>query len=69
MIDPELLELLACPACREAVRLEGQRLVCAGCGRAYPIRDDIPIMLLDESELPGEGAAGGEEPAAAPADE
>ena len=50
MIDPQLLELLACPACKAAVRLEGERLVCTRCGRRYPIRDGIPVMLIEEAE-------------------
>lgn len=57
MIDPELLEILACPACdtRPPVRLDeaNSRLVCTECGRRYPIKDGIPIMLVDEAELPG----------------
>jgi len=53
MIDRELLELLACPACKADVRLENDRIVCSKCGRRYPIKDDIPIMLIDEAELPG----------------
>jgi uncharacterized protein YbaR (Trm112 family) len=55
MIDRELLDILACPACKADVRLEGDRIVCSKCGRRYPIKDDIPIMLIDEAELPGEG--------------
>ncbi len=39
MVDPQLLEILACPACKTEVRLEGDRLVCVQCGRRYPIRD------------------------------
>ena len=50
MIDPKLLEILACPACKTEVRLEGERLVCVQCGRRYPIRDDIPVMLVEEAE-------------------
>ena len=50
MIDKELLDILACPACKTPVRLEGERLVCAQCGRRYPIRDGIPVMLIDEAE-------------------
>ena len=53
MIDPMLLELLACPACKTAVREEGDRLVCVQCGRRYPIRDGIPVMLIEEAEQPG----------------
>lgn len=52
MIDKELLALLACPLCKTSVRLEGDRIVCLSCGRRYPVKDDIPIMLIDEAELP-----------------
>ena len=52
MIDPTLLELLACPACKTAVREEGERLVCVRCGRRYPVRDGIPVMLIEEAENP-----------------
>ena len=53
MIDKELLEILACPACKAEVKLDGERIVCGKCGRRYPIRDGIPIMLIDEAEMPG----------------
>ena len=56
MIDPQLLEILACPACKTDVKLEGERLVCAQCGRRYPVRDGIPVMLVEEAE-PGKGHA------------
>jgi uncharacterized protein YbaR (Trm112 family) len=52
VIDAELLKILACPACKVSVRLEGQSLVCDKCARRYPIRDGIPIMLIDEAEQP-----------------
>jgi uncharacterized protein len=54
MIDERLLDVLVCPACRTKVRLEGDRLVCqkAGCGLRFPVRDDIPIMLIQEAEKP-----------------
>ena len=59
MIDPRLLEILACPACKTEVKLDGDRLVCVQCGRRYPIRDGIPVMLVEEAEQPGQpGAAG-----------
>lgn len=54
MIDKDLLDILACPACKADVSLEGDRIVCKKCGRRYPVKDDIPIMLIDEAELPGE---------------
>ena len=55
MVSEELLEILRCPACvqtREGT-LEYFReawLVCQECGRKYPIRDDIPVMLIDEGD-------------------
>jgi hypothetical protein len=51
-IDRELLEILACPVDKSPVREEGDRLVCSRCGRRYPVRDDIPVMLEDEAEPP-----------------
>ncbi|MDR4503668.1 MAG: Trm112 family protein [Candidatus Scalindua sp.] len=55
MIDKKLLEILACPLCKTDVKLEEDKLICTNCGRRYPIRDDIPIMLIDEAELPENG--------------
>lgn len=57
MIDKELLDILACPLCKTEVTLENDRLVCSRCGRRYPIKDGIPIMLIDEAELPEDKAA------------
>jgi len=51
-IDPELLKILACPLDKAPVELRGDRIVCTQCHRAYPIRDGIPVMLIDEAELP-----------------
>ncbi len=50
MIDKELLEILACPVCKASVRLEQNKIVCIKCGRRYPIRDGIPVMLESEAE-------------------
>ena len=52
MIDPKLLEILACPVCKAAVTEERERLSCIRCGRRYPIREGIPVMLTEEAELP-----------------
>ncbi len=52
-LDPALLEILVCPDCRAALRVEGEELVCTGCGLAYPVRDDIPVLLVDEARRPG----------------
>lgn len=51
-MDPELLEILACPECKAGVELEQERLVCTACGKRYPIRDGIPVMLVEEAEPP-----------------
>jgi uncharacterized protein YbaR (Trm112 family) len=58
-LDPALLEILACPSCRAALRADDAagELVCTGCGLAYPVRDDIPVLLIDEARKPG-GTAG-----------
>jgi len=55
MIDDRLLEILVCPACKTKVVLTGDRLVCrnAACGLRYPVRDGIPVMLVQEAEKPG----------------
>jgi uncharacterized protein len=52
-ISKELLEILACPLCKEEVRLtsDGSGLKCQKCHRVYPIRDDIPVMLIDEAKI------------------
>ena len=52
-IDPELLEILACPHCKTAVTLvkNGTALKCDTCRRVYPIKDDIPVMLIDEATI------------------
>ena len=49
-MDEELLKILACPACKADVELKENRIICTKCGRKYPIRDGIPIMLIDEAE-------------------
>lgn len=51
-LDPALVELLACPACHAPVRPAGSWLVCSGCGLRFPVRDGIPVMLLEEAEPP-----------------
>ncbi|HWG60128.1 MAG TPA: Trm112 family protein [Streptosporangiaceae bacterium] len=56
-IDDWLLEILACPQCHSPLRAddEAAELVCtdAACGLAYPVRDDIPVLLIDEARRPG----------------
>ena len=52
-INPQLLEILACPVCKTPVKLEddGKALFCGQCRRLYPIRDDIPVMLVEEASI------------------
>jgi hypothetical protein len=51
-VDKELLDILACPKCKgDLVLMENpESLVCEACKLRYPIRDDIPVMLIDEAE-------------------
>jgi hypothetical protein len=58
-ISQDLLEILACPACKAEVRLKQDEsgLKCVECHRVYPIRDDIPVMLIDEATIEDEKSA------------
>jgi len=51
-IDKELLDILACPKCKGDIRItdESDGLICDACKLKYPIKDDIPVMLIDEAE-------------------
>lgn len=51
-LDPTLLSIIVCPGCHGALAEEGAELICAGCGNAYPVRDGIPVLLLDEARKP-----------------
>ncbi|AZI58502.1 Trm112 family protein [Nakamurella antarctica] len=60
VLDPALLEVLACPAEHHAPLVLGTpddalalALTCTECGRMFPVRDGIPVLLLDEAALPG----------------
>lgn len=50
-LDPELLDLVVCPQCRGTLAADeaAEELLCGQCGLAYPVRDDIPILLVDEA--------------------
>ncbi len=52
-VDAELLEILACPHCKTPVALvkDGTGLKCSTCRRVYPIKYDIPVMLIDEATI------------------
>jgi uncharacterized protein YbaR (Trm112 family) len=53
-IDARLLEILVCPACHGEIQAldDDAGLKCLGCGRVYPVRDGIPVMLVDEASPP-----------------
>ena len=51
-IDAEVLELLRCPLTRSRLRPEGEWLVAEVGGLRYPVRDGIPVMLVEEAKLP-----------------
>jgi uncharacterized protein YbaR (Trm112 family) len=55
-ISEQLLEILVCPACHAKLDLkaDGSGLKCVSCRRVYPIRDDIPVMLIDEATIEDE---------------
>jgi len=56
-LAPELLDILACPNCHGSLAVDHDRdeLVClaADCGLAYPVRQGIPVLLIDEARRPG----------------
>ena len=55
MLDAELLSILVCPKCKGELRYEESppSLVCTACALRYPVRDDIPILLIDEAQPAG----------------
>ena len=55
-VPQDLLEMLVCPVCKAPVQLtpDGQGLKCPQCRRVYPIKDDIPVMLIDEAKIEAE---------------
>jgi uncharacterized protein len=60
-LDDWLLEIIVCPNCRAALRVDdaASELVCTGCGLAYPVRDNIPVLLVDEARRPDAPSAPG----------
>ncbi len=54
LLDERLLEILVCPACRGDVEHKERRnvVLCTACGLRYPVRDGIPVMLVDEAQAP-----------------
>jgi len=66
-LDPKLLEILACPSEDHAPLRPGtgddphaDALTCTACGRTFPVRDGIPVLLLDEAVPPRERPSGNE---------
>jgi uncharacterized protein YbaR (Trm112 family) len=61
-ISPDLLEILVCPACKAEVLLtpDGGGLRCVSCRRVYPIRNEIPVMMIDEASIDDGGDDGGD---------
>lgn len=56
LLDETLSRILVCPVDHGELREDepASRLICSQCGRRYPVRDGIPIMLVDEAEMPGD---------------
>ncbi|HLW82375.1 MAG TPA: Trm112 family protein [Candidatus Acidoferrales bacterium] len=52
-VSKELLDILVCPICKTPVKMTNDQkgLRCATCRRVYPVRDDIPVMLVDEARI------------------
>jgi len=53
MVSPDLLEILVCPLCKKPLlqKENGESLKCVQCRRVYPVRDEIPILLVDEAVM------------------
>lgn len=51
-LTPQLLEIIACPRCKGTLLLTAEKdaLLCRGCALAYPVRDEIPVLLIDEAQ-------------------
>ncbi|MGA9746320.1 MAG: Trm112 family protein [Nocardioides sp.] len=58
-LDPALLDIVVCPDCHGALAADdaASELVCTKCGLAYPVRDDIPVLLVDEACRPAAPSA------------
>jgi uncharacterized protein YbaR (Trm112 family) len=53
-VDKDLLDIMICPSCGGGIEYHEheQVIVCLKCGLRYPVRDDIPVMLIEEAEKP-----------------
>jgi uncharacterized protein YbaR (Trm112 family) len=54
-LDEQLLDILICPDCHGDVEYKDRRnlIICTGCGLQYPVKEGIPVMLVDEAKRPG----------------
>jgi hypothetical protein len=50
MMDKRLMDVLACPLCKGGVEFKDGKIVCAKCRKVYPVKDGIPVMLIEEAE-------------------
>ncbi len=55
-LSDEFVDMLVCPSCRTGLAQQGEGLVCAACKVTYPVRDDIPILLVEEARPLTQGA-------------
>jgi len=55
-VSQDLLEILVCPLCKTSVKMtpDGKGLKCSTCRRVYPVREDIPVMLVDQARIDAE---------------
>lgn len=60
-VDAQLIDLLVCPDCHGEIEYKERRqvIICTACGLRYPVRDNIPVMLVEEAERPGGSGGGG----------
>ncbi len=65
-VDAQLIELLVCPACHGDIEYKDRRnlIICTKCGLHYPVRENIPIMLIDEATRPPKRGRAGDTGAA-----
>lgn len=49
-MNEQLLKILACPACQSQVEYKDKQIVCLSCENKYPVRDGVPIMIIEEAK-------------------
>ncbi len=52
-LDPQLRAIIVCPDCHGELVEQGEELACTVCGLIYPVRDDVPVLLVDHARRPG----------------